>query len=86
MTPETDTFSIGTLIVALSTTVTAHAEELSRALRSRLSSAHPATLRFLAIFSRASLKSPYAPELVAWLAEKPQKEGKRGLVTAPSPS
>ena len=63
-----------------------HAEELSRALRMRLNSAHPATLRFLAIFSRASLKSPYAPELVAWLAEKPQKEGKRGLVTAPVPS
>ncbi len=64
----------------------AHAEELSRALRSRLTSAHPATLRFLAIFSRASLKAPYAPELVAWLAEKPQKEGQRDLVIAPAPS
>lgn len=64
----------------------AHAEELSKALRARLNSAHPATLRFLAIFSRASLKSPYAPELVAWLAEKPQKEASRGLVTAPVPS
>ena len=64
----------------------AHAEELSRALRSRLNSAHPATLRFLAIFSRASLKGPYAPELVAWLAEKPQKEGQRDLVIAPAPS
>ena len=64
----------------------AHAEELSRALRMRLNSAHPATLRFLAIFSRASLKAPYAPELVAWLAEKPQKEGKRDFVAAPVPS
>lgn len=64
----------------------AHAEELSRALRQRLNSAHPATLRILAVFSRASLKKPYAPELVAWLAEKPEKESKRGLVTAPVPS
>jgi len=64
----------------------AHAEELSRALRSRLNSAHPATLRFLAIFSRASLRSPYAPELVAWLSEKPKKEESRGLVVNPVPS
>lgn len=64
----------------------AHAEELSRALRSRLNSAHPATMRFLAIFSRASLRNPYAPELVQWLAEKPQKEASRGLVVTPVPS
>ncbi|MCW2545171.1 MAG: transglutaminase-like enzyme/putative cysteine protease [Frankiales bacterium] len=64
----------------------AHAEELSRALRMRLSSAHPATLRFLAVFSRASLRHPYAPELVEWLSEKPKKEASRGLVAAPVPS
>jgi hypothetical protein len=64
----------------------AHAEELSRALRARLNSAHPATMRFLAIFSRASLKHPYAPELVAWLAENPKKEEPRGLVVTPVPS
>jgi hypothetical protein len=64
----------------------AHAQELSRALRMRLNSAHPATLRFLALFSRASLRHPYAPELVEWLSEKPMKEASRGLVTAPVPS
>jgi hypothetical protein len=64
----------------------AHAEELSRALRNRLNTAHPATLRFLAIFSRASLRSPYAPELVAWLAENPKKEASRGFEPAPVPS
>ena len=64
----------------------AHAEELSRALRSRLNSAHPATMRFLAIFSRASLRHPYAPELVDWLAEHPKKEESRDLVVAPVPS
>ena len=63
-----------------------HAEELSRALRSRLASAHPATMRFLAIFSRASLRHPYAPELVAWLAENPKKEASRGLIATPVPS
>lgn len=64
----------------------AHAEELSRALRSRLSSAHPGTMRFLAVFSRASLRSPYAPELVAWLEENPKKETTRALAVAPVPS
>ena len=64
----------------------AHAEELSKALRQRLSSAHPATMRFLAIFSRASLRHPYAPELVAWLAENPKKEASRELITSPVPA
>lgn len=41
------------------------AEELSRALRKRLSQAQTATLRFVAIVSRMSLRSPYAPALVA---------------------
>lgn len=40
----------------------AAAEELSRALRQRLSSSQPATMRFVAAVSRLSLKDPYAPE------------------------
>jgi hypothetical protein len=39
------------------------AEELSRALRRRLSAAQPGTMRFVAAVSRASLRSPFAPEL-----------------------
>lgn len=38
------------------------AEELSRALRRRLSQAQPATLRFVALVSRLSLKEPFAPD------------------------
>jgi hypothetical protein len=38
------------------------AEELSRAMRRRLSQAQPATMRFVASVSRLSLKAPYAPE------------------------
>lgn len=67
-------------------TMASQAEELSKALRQRLSQAHPATMRFIAIFSRASLRSPYAPELVAWLSENPKKEASRGLVVTPVPS
>lgn len=37
------------------------AEELSRALRRRLSAAQPATMRFVAGVSRLSLRHPYAP-------------------------
>ena len=37
------------------------AEELSRALRRRLASSQPATMRFVATVSRISLKRPYAP-------------------------
>jgi hypothetical protein len=39
----------------------AAAEELSRALRRRLSSAQPASMRFVAAVSRVSLKDPFAP-------------------------
>ena len=39
----------------------AAAEELSRALRRRLSSAQPASMRFVAAVSRVSLKEPFAP-------------------------
>ena len=38
------------------------AEELSRALRRRLSSSQPGTMRFVAAVSRLSLKHPYAPD------------------------
>lgn len=37
-------------------------EELSRSLRSRLSSAQPATVRVVSAFSRLSLRHPYAPD------------------------
>ena len=37
------------------------AEELSRALRRRLSQAHPGTLRLVAALSRISVRRPYAP-------------------------
>jgi hypothetical protein len=37
------------------------AEELSRSLRRRLSQAHTWTLRFIAVFSRLSVRSSYAP-------------------------
>lgn len=39
------------------------AEELSRALRKRLGQAHTVTLRGIAIFSRLSVRHPYAPHL-----------------------
>ena len=45
------------------------AEELSRALRRRLSSAQPLTTRLLAAVSRRSLRDPWAPDLLAQLAE-----------------
>jgi len=41
---------------------TSVAEELSRSLRRRLASAQPATVRFVAIFSRLSVRHPYAPD------------------------
>lgn len=41
------------------------AEELSRALRRRLAQAHPATLRIIAVFSRMSVRHPYAPGVPA---------------------
>ena len=39
------------------------AEELSRALRRRLASAQPATVRAVSFVSRLSLRNPYAPEI-----------------------
>jgi hypothetical protein len=55
------------------------AEELSRALRRRLASAHPATVRGVAFLSRLSLRAPYAPELDA-----PTRKEARRLVPAPA--
>jgi hypothetical protein len=42
-------------------TLASAGEELSRALRRRLSAAQPATMRFVAAVSRISLRHPYAP-------------------------
>src|SRR5262249_25093386 len=39
------------------------AEALSKSLRRRLSSAHPSTMRFVAMLSRLSVRYPYAPGL-----------------------
>jgi hypothetical protein len=43
--------------------VAAAADELSRSMRRRLAAAHPATVRFVAMVSRLSIKDPYAPDL-----------------------
>ena len=53
----------------------AHAEELSRALRRRLSQAQPATMRFVAGVSRVSLRDPFAPG--ADLTEDRRRAGRR---------
>ena len=45
------------------------AEELSRALRRRLAGAQPLTTRLLAAVSRRSQRDPWAPDLLAELAE-----------------
>ncbi len=50
------------------------AEELSRSLRRRLGQAHPAPVRFIALVSRLSLRHPYAPELVQFLRERPERK------------
>jgi len=55
------------------------AEELSRSLRRRLSSAQPATVRFVSAFSRLSLRHPYAPDtdLTSRSVRKEQKQSKQ---------
>jgi hypothetical protein len=50
------------------------AEELSRALRRRLASAQPGTVRLVAGVSRLSLRDPYAPETDLTLKRQPRKE------------
>jgi hypothetical protein len=52
----------GDLRTEASDELAAAAEELSRALRRRLSSSQAATMRFVAVVSRLSLKHPYAPD------------------------
>jgi hypothetical protein len=56
--------------------VVAAAEELSRSLRRRLAQTQPATVRFVALVSRLSLRRPYAPELDVAL----RKEADHALV------
>jgi hypothetical protein len=62
----------------------AAAEELSRALRQRLSSSQPATMRFVAAVSRLSLRDPYAPETD--LTRKRRRRGKTVVHVAPTPT
>jgi hypothetical protein len=57
------------------------AEELSRTLRRRLAAAQPATVRTVAIFSRLSLRHPYAPE-TDLRARSKREEKRRELVPA----
>jgi hypothetical protein len=66
----------------------AAAEELSRALRQRMSSSQPATMRFVAAVSRLSLKDPYAPETDLTRRRRARRRGSdRELVhAAPSPT
>jgi hypothetical protein len=62
------------------------AEELSRALRRRLASAQPATVRAVAFVSRLSLKSAYAPQLNDELALDARKEPARATAAASASS
>ncbi|MEY2461572.1 MAG: hypothetical protein QOG30_3402, partial [Acidimicrobiaceae bacterium] len=57
------------------------AEELSRALRRRLSSAQPGTMRFVAAVSRASLRAPFAPETLP-STNGTRKRGRRRALAA----
>lgn len=59
------------------------ADELSRALRRRLSQAHPATVRAVAALSRLSLRHPYAPGLRP-STRKERRERVSATVTAPA--
>lgn len=62
------------------------AEELSRALRRRLASAHPAPVRAIAAVSRLSLRRPYAPELTQFLREQRAHRHGRGSAPPPTPA
>lgn len=60
------------------------AEELSRSLRRRLASAHPATVRAVSLVSRLSLRDPFAPDLNLALKERPdtkERSREEALVT-----
>jgi hypothetical protein len=52
----------GDLQGSLTPQLASTAEELSKALRRRMTQAQPATLRAVALVSRLSLRHPYAPE------------------------
>ena len=56
--------------------VASAAEELSRSLRRRLASAHPATVRAVSLVSRLSLRDPFAPDLNLALKERANDEEK----------
>jgi hypothetical protein len=63
------------------------AEELSRALRRRLSQAQPATMRFVAGVSRISLRDPFAPDtdLTGTTGRSPRTRRARRGESAPTP-
>jgi len=58
------------------------AEELSRALRHRLSTAQPVTLRAIALISRLSLDTPFAPETDLRKGGEMRETRQRQLVSA----
>jgi hypothetical protein len=75
----------GDLRDAVTDDMAAAAEELSRALRRRLSNAHPVSVRVLSAMSRLSLRHPFSPELNDSLLQ-PTKEVARAQVLAPQPA
>ncbi len=62
------------------------AEELSRALRRRLSQAQPASMRFVATVSRISTRDPFAPgtDLTSAAARPKRRLRRRRRLTAPT--
>jgi hypothetical protein len=62
----------------------AAADELSRSLRRRLAAAHPATVRFVALVSRLSLRDPYAPDLNDLLSRKELHRDHVAVAAAPA--
>lgn len=64
----------------------AHAEELSRSLRRRMSQAQPVSLRLVAAVSRLSLRSPFSPEIdrSRTTSKPPSEEVERELAHAGS--
>lgn len=61
------------------------AEELSRALRRRLSAAQPGTMRAVALVSRVSMRDPYAPGTDLTVKKEPRRKERRRVVT-PEPA
>jgi hypothetical protein len=56
------------------------AEELSASLRRRLSASQPATVRTVAVFSRLSLRHPYAPETDVRVNQTKREEKRHAAV------